>query len=112
MSTPPPEPGSGRPNTVARRALLRFTAVSLLVLVLVIVATFFVSRGVSRDVALRHARARGVTFAQVVGGALVTRGVRTGSPSSLTAFSRVMKNRLRDHSMVHIKVWDPSGRVL
>ncbi|MDX6298937.1 MAG: two-component system, NarL family, sensor kinase [Nocardioidaceae bacterium] len=112
MSTPPPEPDSGRPNTVARRALLRFTAVSLLVLVLVIVATFFVSRGVSRDVALRHARTRGVTFAQVVGGPLVDRGVRTGDPTSLKAFSRVMKNRLRDHSMVHIKVWNRRGQVL
>src|SRR3954447_14489201 len=112
MSTPPPEPDSGRPSSVARRALLRFMAVSLVVLVLVIVATVFVSRGVSQDVALRHAKSRGITFAQVVGGPLVDRGVRTGDGASLQEFSRVMRNRLRDKSMVHIKVWDRAGQVI
>ena len=112
MSTPPPENDGVRPNSIARRALVRFTVLSLLVLMLVIVATFFVSRSVSRDVALRHAKARGITFARVVGGPLVDRGVRTGDPVSLRDFTRVMKNRLRDKSMVHIKVWDRTGRVI
>jgi len=87
-------------------------AVSVVVLVLVIVATVFVSREVSRDVALRHAKSRGITFAQVVGGPLVDRGVRTGEEASLKEFSRVMHNRLRDRSMVHIKVWDRAGQVI
>jgi signal transduction histidine kinase len=84
----------------------------VVVLVLVIVATVFVSREVSQDVALRHAKSRGITFAQVVGGPLVDRGVRTGEQASLKEFSRVMRNRLRDKSMVHIKVWDRAGQVI
>jgi signal transduction histidine kinase len=112
MSTPPPEVDGGRPRGAARRALLRFTLVSLLVLVLVIIATVFVARVVSRDEALRDARLRGATFANVVGGPLVDEGLRTGDPASLHEFSTVMLNRLREKTMVHIKVWDRSGRVL
>src|SRR3954452_21963334 len=112
MSTPPPEPGSARPHAAVRRALLRFMAVSLLVLTLVLIATVFVSRVVSRDEALRDARVRGATFANVVGGPLVDAGLRTGDPASLKEFSQVMFNRLREKSMVHIKVWDREGRVL
>jgi signal transduction histidine kinase len=81
-------------------------------LVLVACATIVVARQVAQDVALRHARMRGVTFARVVGGPLVTQGVTAGRPHDLAAFTAVMRNRLRDRSMVHIKVWSPDGRVI
>src|SRR3954454_12526283 len=111
MSTAPADAGSP-PRTAARRALLRFLAGTLVALVLVAGATIVVARQVAQDVALRHARTRGVTFARVVGGPLVTPGVTAGRPRDLAAFAAVMRNRLRDQSMVHIKVWSPAGRVI
>src|SRR3954468_8748282 len=112
MSTVPADASSSPPRTAARRALLRFLAGTLIALVLVAVATFVVARQVAQDVALRHARMRGATFARVVGGPLVTPGVTAGRPQDLAAFTAVMRNRLRDRSMVHIKVWSPQGRVI
>jgi len=80
--------------------------------VLVAGATVVVAHQVAQDVALRHAKMRGVSFADVVSGPLVSRGVTAGRPRDLEAFSTVMRNRLRDKSMVHIKVWSPDGRVI
>jgi signal transduction histidine kinase len=81
-------------------------------LVLVAGATIVVTRQVAQDVALRHAKMRGVSFARVVGGPAVTPGVTAGHPKDLEAFTTLMRNRLRDKSMVHIKVWSPDGRVI
>ncbi|HVI20159.1 MAG TPA: hypothetical protein VM712_17405, partial [Gaiellales bacterium] len=75
-------------------------------------ATVVVAHQVAQDVALRHAKMRGESFAGVVSGPLVSRGVTAGHPRDLEAFSTVMRNRLRDKSMVHIKVWSPDGRVI
>jgi signal transduction histidine kinase len=75
-------------------------------------ATIVVAHQVAQDVALRHAKMRGVTFARVVSGPLVSRGVTAGRPRDLEAFTTVMQNRLRDRSIVHIKVWSPDGRVI
>ena len=95
-----------------RGALVRFTAGGLLALVVVGVATVFVARAVSMDVALRQAKHRGTTFAQVVSAPLVGPGVRQGRGEDLQEFSEIMYTRLKDKSMVHIKVWDPDGRII
>jgi signal transduction histidine kinase len=100
------------PGTAARRALLRFVAASVVVLIAVGIATVLLARTVSRDVALRHAKERGVTFAQVVSAPLVDSGVRNADPERLGEFTEVMENRLQDRSMVHIKVWDPEGHII
>src|SRR5512141_3020255 len=104
MSTPPPEGGSRRPRSVLRRALLRFAVSGALALVLVGIATAVVAQSVARDVAVRHAKSRGIMFARVVSAPLIDEGVESGQPRPLYDFGEVMHNRLQDRSMVHIKV--------
>ncbi|MEP7089595.1 MAG: hypothetical protein ABI776_05740, partial [Nocardioidaceae bacterium] len=112
MSTLSPEPVPERPRTVVRRALVRFVAAGSLALLVVSGTTVVVAQAISKDVAVRHAKSRGITFAQVVSAPLVDDGVRAGGPGKLDVFSRVMRSRLKDDSMVHIKVWDRSARII
>lgn len=114
MSTPGPDREDDRPrsSSTVRDALTRFAVLVVVTLLVVSVATLVAARALSHDIAVRHAKSRGTTFAHVVGGPLVDQGLMAGDPRSLAAFSRVMRNRLRDRSMAHIKVWDRSGRVV
>lgn len=109
---PGAEPGAERPRTALHRALLRFTVWGALALVLVSVATVLIAEAVSRDLALRHARSDGTTFARVVGGPIVDDGVLRAEPARLAAFTREMEDRLRDTSLLHIKVWARDGSVV
>lgn len=114
MSTPAPERDAAPPrsSSTVRDALTRFAALVVVTLLVVSVATLVAARALSHDIAVRHAKSRGIGFARVVGGPLVDRGVMEGDPDSLSAFGRVMRNRLRDKSMAHIKIWTRDGRVV
>jgi signal transduction histidine kinase len=92
--------------------LLRFAAAAAVAFLVVGLATVFVAYQISRDVALRHAEARGASFARVVAAPLVDDRLRKGDRHALRDFSRVMDNRLAEKTIVHIKVWDQRGRVL
>jgi signal transduction histidine kinase len=111
----PSEPSAGRwrrPSSAVRGALYRFAAGSLLVLVAVGLASFFVAEDLAKDTALKEARVRGSAFARGVGAPLVNHGVRVGDPTQMSRLNEVLRNRLVDGSIVHIKLWDSSGRVL
>jgi signal transduction histidine kinase len=95
-----------------RQALLRFIVAGAVALVVVTVATALLAYQISNDLALRHAKTRGTTFAQAVSGPLVDGSLRRGDIGSLRSFTEVMDNRLKDRSIAHIKVWAHSGRVL
>ena len=97
---------------VARRALTRFVAAAAGALLLVGVASVLVARDISQDMALRHAVARGLAFAEGVGAPLVDDGVRSGDPESLATFTEVMNNRLDEGSMAHIKIWNRDGTIV
>src|SRR3954471_23110359 len=106
-SRPAGEPlGTLTPRSIVRRALLRFVAVAALGLFAVALASVLVARATSREVAVRDAIARGGTFARAVSGPLVSEGVRNREPQSVAVFSEVMRNRLGESSMEHIRVWD------
>src|SRR4051794_1426858 len=92
--------------------MYRFAAGSLLVLLVVGLATFVVAKDLARDTALKEARVRGSAFARGVGAPLVNHGVRIGDRTQMSKLNEVLRNRLVDGSIVHIKVWDRTGRVL
>lgn len=95
-----------------RRSLRRFLAAAVTGLFVVSVASVLVAQNVSRNMAVRDAIAQGRTFARTVSAPLMHNGVSRGDPESVAAFSEVMDNRLRESSMVRIKVWDASGTIL
>jgi signal transduction histidine kinase len=102
--------GAG-PWTV-RRALLHFVGAAAVALVCVTIATALLAHQLSNDLALRHAKVRGTTFAEAVSGPLVDGALRRGDSRTLRTFTQVMENRLKDRSIEHIKVWDHTGRIL
>ena len=112
MSTRRAEHTEAAASTVVRSSLLRFVGAGVVGLLVVGVASVLVARSVSRELAVRDAVDQGRTFARAVSAPLVDHGVRRGDDDSVAAFSEVMDNRLRESSMVHIKVWDVNGTIL
>src|SRR5437763_15828657 len=113
MSAPTDADAERRPTpSTVRNAVYRYAAGSLVVLLAVGLASFVVARDLAQDTALREARVRGAAFARGVGAPLVNHGVRTGDPAQMSRLNQVMRNRLVDGSIVHIKLWDSTGRVL
>src|SRR3954447_953775 len=113
MSAPTDADAGRRPRPSAvRSAVYRYAAGSVVVLLAVGLASFVVARDLAKDTALKEARVRGAAFARGVGAPLVNHGVRTGDHTQMSRLNDVLRNRLVDGSIVHIKVWDRTGRVI
>ena len=100
------------PDRVARRAIVQFVARSLIALILVGVATFFVASRIAELEAVHDARVRGEGFASGVAAPLVNHALRAGDPKAVARFDRVMRNRLEVGTIAHIKVWTREGTLI
>ena len=105
-------PEAGPDVRPIRNALIQFVVRSVLAAVLVGVATLLVARSMSERVAIDEARTRGDAFARAVAAPMVTAAVRNGSAPETAAFASVMEGRLRQGSIVHMKLWGVDGTVL
>src|SRR3954454_9984357 len=113
MSAPTDVDAERRPTpSTVRNAVYRYAAGSLVVVLAVGLMSFVVARDLAQDTALKEARVRGAAFARGVGAPLVNQGVRTGDATQMSRLNEVLRNRLVDGSIVHIKVWDRTGRVI
>jgi two-component system NarL family sensor kinase len=99
-------------DRVTRRALMQFLARSLMALVVVGVATFFLASRIATREALHDAETRGEGFAIGVAAPLVNQALRDGRPHAVDRFDRVMRNRLQVGTITHIKVWDTDGQLI
>src|SRR3954462_12691906 len=104
------DPGRRPKPSAVRSAVYRYAAGSVVVLLAVGLASFVVARDLAKDTALKEARVRGAAFARGVGAPLVNHGVRIGDRTQMSRLNEVMRNRLVDGSIVHIKVWGRTGR--
>jgi signal transduction histidine kinase len=102
----------GPPPTVLGRAARQFVLASLAVLVLLAIATVLVARQLAGDLALREARSRGTTYAHSVIGPIINSAVRAGNPAAKATLDVLMRSRIEDGSIEHIKIWAPDGEVL
>jgi signal transduction histidine kinase len=119
MTTPSdPAPDSGgtpeerRRTPAVRQAVVRFLVASALALVILAAGTAFVGSRVAEDQALREARSVAGLLAQRVAAPLVTDEFRRNDPKAVRRLQSAMRERLRDGSIKHIKLWDPDGTVL
>src|SRR3954453_20222080 len=111
MSAPTDADAGRRPKPSAvRSAVYRYVSGSVVVLLAVGLSSFVVARDLANNTALKEARVRGGTFTRGVGAPLVNHGVRTGDPTQMSRLNEVLRNRLVDGSIVHIKVCDRTGR--
>lgn len=104
---PQPEAGEG---SVVRSAMVRFTVLSLVGLVLVALLAFPFAAWIARSMAQRAAEDRTRTFARSIAAPVLDAAVRQDPRSS--ALERSLLNRITDESVVHAVVWDEEGRVV
>lgn len=104
-------PGGAR-HTVLGRAARQFVIATLVVLTLLAIATVLVARQLAGDLALREARSRGTTYAHSVVGPMINSAVRAGDPAAMATLDVLMRSRIEDGSIQHIKIWASDGEVL
>ncbi|GAA2747779.1 hypothetical protein GCM10009868_38580 [Terrabacter aerolatus] len=95
-----------------REAISRFTLWTLVAFLIVTVGAVLVARALAADLALREASLRGRTFALNVAAPFVDRAVRARDREATAGLVTVVQARLRDGSLVHVKLWSVDGEVI
>jgi signal transduction histidine kinase len=95
-----------------REAVVRFTVSSVVLLTVLITATVYLASRIAEGEALRDARMRGSSIGRLIAAPLVNKDVRARLPGASDQLERVMRNRMGDGSVSHIKVWSQQGEVL
>jgi two-component system, NarL family, sensor kinase len=105
--------GTRSPDPGLARLLVRF-ALSGLVAVIVIGALGFVAiRKSAAASAIRQAKELTELAGRGIAQPLITPGVLRGDPAELARLDRAVRQRiLTGHSIVRVKVWDASGRIV
>ncbi len=95
-----------------REALLRFAVSSVVALLVLMLATFLVAAHIARQEALRDAQARGQAMGSLIAAPLVNAKIRAHVSGAGTELTAVMRNRMSDGSVLHVKLWSSDGEVL
>lgn len=104
-------PQRGR-SKVVRGAVIRFVLWSLAVLALVATGTLLLSTPLAERLSVREATTRSVAYAKSVVAPLIDDKVLAGDTAATDALVRLMRTRMADGSIKHMKIWTASGRVL
>lgn len=91
---------------------MRFTVWTLVAFLIVTLATVLVARALAADLALREASLSGWTFALNVAAPFVDGAVRARTRGATAGLVTVVQSRLRDGSLVHVKLWSIDGEVI
>jgi len=95
-----------------RLALTRFLLVGLVSLVLVAVPTVLLFENIAKDRALKAAVANWRNLSTHLLAPQTTAGVIARDPGALAQIDAIVRPGIRDGSIVRIKIWDKTGRVL
>ena len=101
-----------RPRSVLARAVRRFVWATLLAMVVLAAGSVLMSRQIAREEALRDAQVSASGIARGLVSPQLDAGFRSGRAEGREPLSTVLERRMRDGSIVHLKVWDATGRVL
>lgn len=92
--------------------MLSFVVGSLVSLVVVGVASIEVARDVASQAALREARLRGGAFSRSIVAPLLDTSMVGGRVAPGSSLGSVLRTRLEDGTVTHIKLWDKAGRII
>lgn len=107
-----PRPRPREQSTSLRRSLLRFVLLSLTALGAVTAAVTWAGTRFAEEEAVRDVAGQGVRMSRLLAGPLVTEETRKGLGPPDERLETALRNRVRDTSVRHILLWDPSGRVI
>jgi signal transduction histidine kinase len=99
-------------GSVLARAMRRFTAAVVLVLLIIAVATVLVARSSARDIALREATDRGARLARIMHPSLQVGELSSPGSANSRELDRQIRPRLNDNSLLQVRVWSADGRVV
>ncbi|MGY2874412.1 signal transduction histidine kinase [Marmoricola sp. URHA0025 HA25] len=90
----------------------RFAALSMLALVILGFGSFAVSQDIAEAEARRDAEARATGIANGTAAPLVNAAVRAGTPGAAATLGLVLRNRIAEGSVRHVKLWAADGTVI
>jgi two-component system NarL family sensor kinase len=96
----------------SRRALVWFLVLSALAMAGVAAGAAVWSGHVAHAQAINSAARSGQAFASQVVAPLCTDGLRRGDPAAVAVVDQAVRLRMRDGSILRVKVWTPDGRIL
>jgi signal transduction histidine kinase len=99
-------------RSVVRSAVVRFTAFSLVAVLVLTAGTVLAADRIARHRALQDAREQAADIASRLVAPLINKDVRSHRPRALSQLETVMGNRMRDGSLRHVKIWDEQGRII
>lgn len=101
-----------RQQSAVREAVIRFVVSSVILLLVLMVATLFLAGRIAKQEALRDARMRGSAIGSLIAGPLVNAEVRAKVPGASVELSNVMRSRMSDGSVIHARLWTEDGEVI
>jgi two-component system, NarL family, sensor kinase len=116
LPSPAPRRRPGGPASRDRvtipRLVLRYTVTGLVVLVVVAVITVFASRLIGTQEATGDAVRATTLVAEVAVQPVLTDALLAGDPAALAAFDRSIRTHVVRGSLVRVKLWDETGRIV
>jgi len=106
---------SARPGELIvkpRRVFAQVIALALVVLSLVAVLGVAASQRLAEAQAVNDAAKTANLLAEAVVMPAVTDALLTGDPTAVATIDRVIREQVMTQSIVRVKIWDPTGRVL
>ncbi len=101
-----------RPPPSARRVLGQFVAANLAAVTLLLGASVWASGRAAESESLADARTSADVLATVLVEPALTDDVLTGDADALAALDAAVRTAMRNPSLVRVKLWDPSGRIV
>lgn len=95
-----------------REAVVRFAVSSVILLLALILTTVLLASHIARREALRDARARGYAIGNLIAAPQMNANVRAHQQGASDELTDVMRNRMSDGSVIHVKLWSQDGEVL
>ena len=95
-----------------RSAVLRFAVVALGAFCVLVVGTVMAANRIAEHRALDEARDRGAGLATRLVAPLIDEPVRADQPGAAARLETVMRNRMADGSLLHVKIWDADGTII
>ena len=101
-----------RQKSAVRQAVVRFAASSVVLFLALVAVSLVLASHIARQEALRDARVKGSAIGNLVAAPLVNAQVRAHLPGATSELTTVLRNRMSDGSVTHVRLWSQDGEVL
>ena len=94
------------------RPVVQFITLGTLVLIALVLATFWLANRAASSEAVSDARSRSQLLERAIIQPEMPRGLATSQPAAVAAFDTVVHRQVLGGWLVRVKIWDASGRIV